>query len=161
MFVKVQKVTHDSFNKYGQVVLLPNYPAPLGTETIKFWPALARYMVNGKTEIGICTCLKRPRKIDSMERHLNTPEILIPLDDNFLLPIAVPSQPVNKGNKLKVKGIQIMNIKKGTAVIMEPGVWHWAVWPENGKSVTYLVLFKLNTPRYDFDKKSLEKTIGF
>jgi len=161
MFIKAQEASLGSFKTYGQLVLLPEGPAPLGTETVRFWPALAKYLINGQTEMGLCTCLERPRQIENLERHSVTPEVLIPLDDNFLLPVAAADQPVDEDNKLKVKDIRIMKVKRGTVVIMNPGVWHWAVWPETRREVTYLVLFKLNTPKDDFEKRDTEEVIEF
>ena len=161
MIVAIKEATPENFQGYGSLVTLPDYPAPLGTDTIRYWPALAKYLIEGETEIGLCTCLERPRQVESLERHCNTPEILVPLDDDFILPVAYTPQPVTEGNKLKVEGVQIMKIRRGTVVILNPGVWHWAVWPDKNKSVTYLVEFKSNTPKEDFEKKDIEKTIQF
>ena len=161
MLVAIKEATAENFQKYGSLVALPDCPAPLGTETVRFWPALAKYLINGYTEMGLCTCLERPRQIESLERHCQTPEILIPLDDAFLLPVAAAEHPVTEGNKLKVKGIRIMKVKRGTAVVINPGVWHWAVWPERRKEVTYLVEFKLNTPKDDFEKSRIKEVIDF
>ena len=161
MFVKVIKAYQDKFQKYGQLVMLPDVPMPLGPREIQFWPRLARYHIEGETEVGICRCFERRRRIENLERHKETPEILISVDGDFLIPIAPANQAENENGRLAVRKIQILHIPSGVAVILARGIWHWAVWPHRRKSVTYQVIFKLGTPTADCEKRDLVEPVEF
>jgi ureidoglycolate hydrolase len=143
------------------LVVLPDCPAPLGTDTVKFWPALTKYAISGETEVGLCTCFGRPRQIEHLERHQNTPEILVPLDGDFLLPVAAVDQPETQNGVLSAEGVEVIRVKAGTAVVLSSGVWHWAVWPHNRQSVTYLVMFRSHTPNEDLEIKEVKDMVQF
>ncbi len=161
MHIRVKDADAEEFGMYGSLVALPDYPAPLGTDAIRFWPALAKYSTSSEMEMGMCTCLERPRQIERLERHLTTPEILVPLDCDFLLPLAPADQPENGSGKLEAGGVEIIRFRAGTAVVLNPGVRHWAVWPANGESVTYLVEFRSDTHKEDLETKDTEDIIQF
>ncbi|MCL5102997.1 MAG: ureidoglycolate lyase [Armatimonadetes bacterium] len=161
MLIHVEDADEKHFRAYGSLVVMPDSPAPLGSDTVRFWPALANYSICGGTELGLCTCLERPRRIDRLERHLNTPEVLIPIDGDFLLPIASADQPVASNGALEPEKTEVIRVKAGCAVIIDPGVWHWAVWPASGESVTYLVLFASGTSKEDLEIRDMEDEIRF
>lgn len=160
MLVKVIKACRAEFQKYGQIVIVPEVPALLGTQEIRFWPCLAKYHIEGETEVGICRCFERPRRIESLERHKETPEILMPVDGDFFLPVAPADQPAGAG-RLRAENVQVFHIPSGAAVILERGVWHWAAWPDGKESITYQVIFKLGTPADDCEKKDIVKPVEF
>jgi ureidoglycolate hydrolase len=87
-------------------------------------------------------------RISEFERHLNTPEILIPSDTPFVLPL------------LSEEGqVEAFHINLGEAVVIHSGVWHGPCIPVNKSKATYFVIFRQHTPAEDVEKKSIADVI--
>ena len=139
-------VTPGDFAPFGMVVLRPTGTPTSQAVDYKFWSDIARYTIRGETEIGICTVYRQPEvRIDGMERHLHTPEILIPIDAPFVLPLLLDGAPVEEARAFRV------NI--GEAVVINPAVWHGACLPLGQEQADYFVIFRRGTPREDVEKK--------
>jgi len=148
--IKPKHITQDNFKKFGQVVISPVTTPTSQAGDYKFWSDLAHYVVNGETEIGLCTVYQQPTtKISGMERHLRTPEILIPIDAPFVVPLLRDGDPADQAEAFQV------NI--GEAVVIDEGVWHGACLPVGRKESSYFVIFRRNTPQEDVEKKSISK----
>src|SRR5690606_34425788 len=115
----------------------------------KFWSNIINYNIEGETEIGICTVYKQKENIlNGMERHLNTPEILIPIDAPFILPLLIDPEKSEKTEAFKV------NI--GQAVRINNSVWHGACLPVDSGQASYFVIFKKGTPFNDVEKINIK-----
>jgi len=157
MKVNVKPVSHKDFSRFGQLVSLPPGKAPSGNECVHFWPALGTYEVKGKAEIGLCRCLDRPHTLDSLETHSDTPEVLMPIDGPFLLPVAASPT----GDTIDAHTVEVFQVPAGQAVIMGPDVSHWAVFPSDAHSVLYLVIFKHQTADKDLAVFKLTEEVTF
>lgn len=148
MVVKARSANKENFNKFGAVVrLYSNEPTSYDT-TYKFWSNIADYFIDGKTEIGICTVYKQSiNEIKGVERHLETPEILIPIDAPFVLPLLLEGESENT--------LEAFEVNIGEAVIINQAVWHGACLPVGKEEASYFVIFKLNTSNQDVYKKDI------
>jgi ureidoglycolate hydrolase len=146
--MEVIKATPLSFKKYGKVVNAPSGIPTSEAKDYKFWTNIADYLIEGKTEIGICTVFKQVENIlNGMERHLNTPEILIPIDAPFILPVLMDGDPDSS--------VKAFKIEIGESIIINKEVWHGACHPVNARQSSYFVIFKKGTSRDDVQKKSI------
>ncbi len=149
MVITPQRAETDNFSRYGSVVKLPACTPASQDKTYKFWSDIAHYNIDGETEIGLCTVYKQPETIiDGMERHLSTPEILIPVDGPFYLPLLRDGKSEGKP--------EVFRIDIGEAVVVDPGIWHGACIPVGMYQCTYFVIFKRGTPVHDVQKKSFK-----
>jgi ureidoglycolate hydrolase len=143
---KARHVTAKTFSPYGKVVTTPKGKPTSQAADYRFWSDVADYTIEGNTEIGICTVYKqRKAEIARMERHLRTPEILIPIDSPFILPLLLEGE-----QDAQAKAFQV-NI--GEAVVVGSGVWHGACLPVGKKTSSYFVIFRKHTPLEDVEKK--------
>lgn len=148
MNIKSKKISAENFKKFGSVVTTPEGKPTSEAADYKFWSDIADYKINGNTEIGICTVYRqKENKITGMERHLKTPEILIPIDGAFVLPLLLQGDPEDKTEAFKV------NI--GEAVKINDAVWHGACLPADKKESSYFVIFRKGTPYEDVEKKNV------
>lgn len=146
--IKSKPADKENFKRFGDVVKLTNAEPTSQDNTYKFWSNISNYYIDGKTEIGICTVFKQSvNKIAGVERHLNTPEILIPIDAPFVLPLLLDGEEENK--------MEAFEVNIGEAVIINEGVWHGACLPVGKNEASYFVIFKLNTPNQDVYKKEI------
>ena len=141
-------VTRRNLGKYGQLVTRPSSRPTSQAVDYKFWSDLAHYFIHGETEIGLCTVFQQPHNIiTGMERHLKTPEILIPIDAPFILPLLLENDQESR--------VRAFMVGLGQAVVIDAAVWHGASLPAEGKQCTYFVIFGRKTPFQDVEKKQL------
>ncbi len=146
--IKAKPITPENFKKFGQIVTSPKSEPTSQAVDYKFWSDLAHYLVNGETEIGLCTVYQQPTtEISGMERHTRTPEILIPIDAPFVVPLLRDDDPAEQTTAFQV------NI--GEVVVIDKGVWHGACLPVGKKESSYFVIFRRNTPHEDVEKKAI------
>lgn len=149
MKIKSEHINEDNFRNFGRVVTAPKDQPTSQAKDYKFWSDIANYQIQGETEIGICTVYKQPEtKINGMERHLNTPEILIPIDAPFRLPLLLPGD--NENN------VKAFEVGIGEAVVINKAVWHGACIPVEKDESSYFVIFRRNTPHEDVEKKDIQ-----
>lgn len=143
---QTQPATPDSFRRYGSVVNAPAVEPTASDATFRFWSDLAHYGIEGETEIGLCTVYRQEApRVSWMERHDRTPELLIPIDAPFLLPVMEEDGPV-----------EIFRVEPGEAVVIGQGVWHSACLPVGADAATYFVIFRRGTPQQDVTKRDVE-----
>ena len=149
MVIKAQKVSREKFQKFGKLATTPvGQPTSEGVD-YKFWSDLASYQIDGETEIGICRVFQQEQNlIDGMERHLHTPEILIPIDAPFVVPLLQDGE--------TSKNAAAFQVEPGQAIVIDPAVWHGACLPVGKKESSYFVIFRRKTPYTDVEKKAIE-----
>ncbi len=150
MEVKAKLISKENFKKFGKVVKLPSTEPTAQAEDYKFWSDISHYEIEGKTEIGICTVYKQEKNIvEGVERHLRTPEILIPIDAPFIVPLLLENDSEEK--------MEAFVVGLGEAVVINNGVWHGACIPVGKEKSSYFVIFRLGTPSEDVEKKDVKK----
>jgi ureidoglycolate hydrolase len=146
--IKPEKISPESFSKFGKTVTPPMGKPTSEAKDYKFWSDIADYIIEGETEIGICTVFKQPKnEITGMERHLKTPEILIPIDAPFTLPLLLDGEDENLARAFQCS--------IGEAIVINKAVWHGACLPVGKSAASYFVIFRKNTPHEDVEKKNL------
>lgn len=149
MTLKPVPVSDAAFRQFGKAVLSPRGEPTSQAKDYKFWSDIAHFEIQGETEIGLCQVFRQPvNTIAGMERHLRTPEILIPIDAPFVLPLLL------EGASSRETGI--FRVEPGQAVVIDPGVWHGACLPAGAQASWYFVVFRRGTPQTDVEKKPIE-----
>jgi ureidoglycolate lyase len=147
MKIQSVRISHDNFTRFGSVVIPPADDPTAKGPTFEFWSDIARYRIDGETEIGLCTVSKQDTEVVSVvERHMKTPEILIPIDAPFDLPLV--------GDDGSVSAFRVAI---GEAVVVNRGVWHGPCIPVGKKESTYFVIFQRGTPNNDVEKKTIDE----
>ncbi|MGE5812170.1 MAG: ureidoglycolate lyase [Ignavibacteria bacterium] len=148
MKIKPEKISAENFRKFGKIVAAPKGAPTSEGADYKFWSDIADYYIEGETEIGICTVYKQPKnEIKGMERHLRTPEILIPIDAPFTLPLLLDGE--------SEKDARAFQCQVGQAVVINNAVWHGACLPAGKSTASYFVIFRKGTPHGDVEKRDL------
>ena len=148
MTIEATHATPENFAPYGSIAGTPFGPPTSQAADYKFWSDIAHYRIEGETEIGICTVFEQPvPEITALERHLRTPEILIPIDASFVVPLLLDGKPLEEAKAFRVD--------PGEAIVVEKGIWHGACLPVDERRSSYFVIFRRNTPHDDVEKKSV------
>jgi len=151
MKIKSEHISSENFKKFGKVVTAPKGSPTSQAADYKFWSDIANYNIDSDSEIGICTVYKQPKnEITGMERHLRTPEILIPIDAPFTLPLLIDGEAEDNAKAFQCN--------LGEAVVINKAVWHGACLSVGKDESSYFVIFRKGTPHEDVEKKNI-KTI--
>ena len=143
--IKPRRITPENFAPFGRVVTAPAHEPTASGPTFKFWSDIASYHVDGETEIGLCTVYRQDRDVvDWMEQHVRTPEILIPIDAPFVLPV------------MKDGNVQAFIVNPGEAAVIGDGEWHSACIPAGRMEMRYFVIFRRGTPAQDVTKQDIQ-----
>ena len=150
MNITPQRVTAENFMRFGAVAKLPTNAEPLAAEaSFSYWSDVAAFAIEGPTEIGYCTVFRQEGgPINWLERHVRTPELLIPIDAPFFLPVMRDDESVER--------LEVFEVRPGEAVVIGQGVWHGACHPTHGEEATYFVIFRRGTPAEDVAKRELQ-----
>jgi len=158
MIVKVKNLTAEAFSKFGEFVEVPSFPPLVESENVKYWGTVATFKVEGETEIGICIVRKGSNVLEFMERHVQTPEVLVPIKGDFILPVATSKNLEDPEECPRAEDIEAFYIKDEQAVIMKKGVWHYAPIPVGSES-SFFVIFKKETTKRDLDLKKINEKV--
>ncbi|MBE5846320.1 MAG: ureidoglycolate hydrolase [Lachnospiraceae bacterium] len=123
--IKAQKLTRDAFAEFGDFY---DCMDPKGHTLGAFFHDHMKFPVEGGRCVGISAMVKE--KVDETivtkaEYHNHSCELILPIDADVLLHVAPPSKaPVPEQT-------QAFIVPKGTAVILNIGVWHMGPTPIN------------------------------
>jgi len=153
--IKVKKITPTSFAKFGKVADAKIKPPLVDAENLKFWTTITTYTVDGETEIALCQVKKSVDSVEMLERHVKTPEILVPIEGDFILPVAPAGNLQDPEETPEASSVEAFLVRSDQAVVMEKGVWHTAPIPI-GEETSFFVIFRKETTKQDAAFKKLK-----
>ena len=137
---------------YGQFIEPADQPPAVNDPALRYWPDLFHFDVDGPIEVGLCVTEAREPVVRKLERHLQTPELLVALDGDMLVPVAPPSE----NGPRDLGGVQL---PRNHAFVFGRGVWHGWPLPTTGGTVRYLVIFRRGTLGKDLDVRELPEPV--
>lgn len=141
--VEVQPLTKEAFKPYGYLLERQTENPELVSEQYTMWIHEGRLEFEGEAWVGVSNLLKRPFRFSSMERHLKSMELMLPLNGSMLLAMA-PHESLDPEEVPPVDKVQVFEVKVGQAVIFNTGPWHWTPFPTEDV-VTILVVLREGT----------------
>ena len=149
MKLKAQPIGASAFALFGQVVSIPQAEPTASLEGMDFWAGVATLPDLGAAYgVGYATQAKRPFRQTSVERHLKTPELLMPVDGDMIVVVGPPDY-LDEPQRLPApERFVAFRVAEGQGVIFKPGVWHWAPFAVDA-TIRLLVIFAAGTPQSD------------
>lgn len=127
--------------KYGRVINLNNFECQ--DDVFGWCPDIIDFKPD--YSINVLSCKKRSFEVEKLERHKNTKEIIVPIDGNVLIPLAIGDDCQDR---------LTFSLSQGQALELNESVWHFIPYPQE-KDVNCLVIFKQNTGLNDIEFKQL------
>jgi ureidoglycolate hydrolase len=155
--VPVVRVTPETFAGLGQVVFKPTDQPTVTRPGLRFWSRVAAMDIPGEVEMGVLELTAQDFVFDSLERHVRTPEMFIPLQGVAIMPIGLGSGADGFPRPEEIKGFLI---DSETSIIMNPGVWHWIPYPLSPVA-SYLIPALVGTPTEDREVRLLAEPLRF
>jgi len=160
----LEKLTIEDANKrnfkgLGVIIKIPvegELEPTLQSSFFKHYAELGFIDCGGAVEFGITTFKKREFKVDKLEQHAKTPELLYAIDSDFIMPVAsiIYKDGESFPDLAKIKAIKV---NQGEGVIFDDGIWHWAPYPYDKEVSSVLVGFKKGTCHDDIIIRDLKK----
>jgi hypothetical protein len=100
---------------------------------------------------GSLACAHRKARLEKMERHLRTPELLSAVQGDAIICVA-PPQEASDG---AFAGVRALVVRQGQSILLEAGAWHWIPFPLNAEGARFMVLFRNRTGDEDLEIREL------
>ncbi len=143
-----KKLSVEGFARYGSYANMINPSAPhLGAEPIEFYRDMVQSVVGTVPVVsfGVCRVVKRPFVIDVSEYHDTTCEIVLPLDGDVVMHVAVAVPE----HEFPFDLAEAFLVPRGTIACLRPGVWHHAPFAFRTDCVNCLIALPERTYNND------------
>lgn len=155
MKINVNELNKENYSPFGQFVHSPDNTPTIQDDIVKYWAGLAGFEFDGMIDVGWVTVCKRPMQLTQLERHFHTVEVVIPLDDVMVLPVAIGRGPFDYQSQPKPDDIMGFYLRPGQMVTYAPGTWHFAGFPLNKATASFMVLTRRGTANTDVSMQSI------
>jgi ureidoglycolate hydrolase len=149
MNIKVIELSKEDYIPFGQFVHSPVHKPTIQDNIVKYWAGLAGFEFDGMIDVGWVTVCQRPMQLTQLERHFHTIEVVIPLDDVMVLPVAIGRGPFDYKVQPRPEDIRGFYLRPGQMVTYAPGTWHFGGFPLNKPEASFMVLTKRGTADTD------------
>lgn len=123
----------------------------LANDIIRFYGRLGVIEAAEGVELGIAAYRRRPPVVEKLEQHRKSRELLVAVDDDFLMPVA----PNGAGDRPDLSRAFVLRVRRSEGLLFAPGAWHWVPYPRKAESHA-LVGFALGTAQNDMHFHDLE-----
>jgi len=152
--IKIKDATPQNVKPFGCLVSRPKSRPTGKGDLLLYWKQQARFSFVGKDgEVSFLVAKKHPGVYPMLEAHLNTVEILVPLNCAINVAVARPAS----ATAPDMKSVRALRVKQGQAIMLGKGVWHWLPQPVGKSEAEILVIFADNTSAVDMVEKHLDE----
>ena len=139
---------------YYDLIALGAQKPVFSSDLLEFWCPLGSFPPYREGyDVGLCRIKKKFTEFDRMERHLNSVEVIVPINGDLFIPVAPP------GGSPSLEDVRIITVRVGEMLNLHEGVWHFACGPLRKVPLDYFVCLKRNTPTADLEMKELPKKV--
>ena len=125
-------------------------------EGFRYRDVVGDLQLNAPLSSGLLECYPRELRLDRMERHHRTREILVALEGEVAICLA-PPQEKSSGS---LDGVVALRMLAGQSIILEVGSWHWIPFPTTSQTARFQVIFRSETGKDDLDFYDFPHPVG-
>lgn len=142
--LKIRQLSLEGFKKYGSYAkMIDPIGEAIGEKPSEFFRDQIFLNLGQCNTASISTCRvhKRENIIDILEFHSRCGEAMIPLDGDILLQVA----PATPDQKIPYDKAEVFLVPKGTAIVLNYGVWHYAPYAYDCDAVNIMAILPERT----------------
>jgi hypothetical protein len=161
MELKVLEAATADLGGIGVALRLPEPGArkpDVENDLLQFFGKLGVIEAPGGVEFGICAYQRRELVVEKLEQHRRSGELLVAIDDDFLMPAAPNLAGLNQPDLSKAC---VLRVRRSEGVLFAPGAWHWVPYPVKKARSFALVGFAIDTPANDMSFHDLDPALRF
>jgi len=146
------------FARYGVRVSSKSKAPDAACPEFRWWANLGWPEMGGVPSVGLVESTgKDLHESRVFERHAATSETLIPVDADVVLVVA--RSPAGGGTGVDPESVRAFRVRRGEAVILHSGTWHYAPLTRAPRARTFVV-FDRRTPDADVHQVDSEADLG-
>lgn len=150
MGINVQPLTAKTIEPFGTIISGSVGQPMADNEEITYWGKIAIVNMPDNISTGIMLVHDREHVITKMERHTGTSEILVAMEGDSVICLAAPSVQEDA-----ITDITALHLKKGDAIALHKGTWHWAAFPWESEGAKFFVIFANDTEANDLETREI------
>ncbi len=141
--MQVKALNKNDFIQYGSVLDWKDAKLSSTSENHDYWDAVSEFHPDGTLVCSFLRIKKGIRaQIDEMECHYDTEELLVALDGDIVINVALPDSTKKAPDESTIGSFYM---KQGSGVILKAGMWHALPCTVSKDSSMTLVVFRKNT----------------
>jgi ureidoglycolate hydrolase len=145
-------LTVENFRDYGSLLHLVDEEPMNDNEEFQYWGKISSLEMGPTVSTGMVYAHRREPVVRVMERHLDTPEVMVALEGDFIICVGQASD-----KNENIEGVKAFYVKQGEAFALGKRVWHWAPYPVDSEGCKILIAFASGTEDNDLELKDLEE----
>jgi ureidoglycolate hydrolase len=147
--LRLQNLTEKTFSEYGQIISPESVKPSDREELYDWWADLVLFdKISNNYGVGMAKVQKHSTPQRCAERHMATPEFLLPIGGDMGIIIGPPDYPEEPSRLPDISRFAAFRIREGEGALLKPGVWHWVPYPLQSK-IHMLVIFAVETSKKD------------
>lgn len=147
MHLIIKDLTQDALAGIGCLLTDEPEPRPDSDEGFSYRDVVGDLQLNAPLSSGLLECHPRKLRLDRMERHHHTREILVALEGEAAICLAPPQEKASGS----LDGVVALRMSAGQSIILDVGAWHWIPFPTTGQTARFQVIFRSETGKGDLD----------
>jgi ureidoglycolate lyase len=157
--LRVEPVTAEAFAPFGDVIATPSRAQDAEGPGWRWWAETTALRGDDRPwTVGYLDLEPAPpARFDWAERHMRSPEAVVPLSGACLLYVAPPDDPEEPGRLPQLDAFRVFRLEPGTGVVLRPAVWHGAPIVVDGPTKAIVLLLE-GTGRTDVTKVPFDDT---
>lgn len=152
--LKQSPLTPENFKEYGFVLNVARQEPAADNPDFKYWSEISQLQMGRVASTGLLYGNMREPVATRLERHVNTPEVLVSVEGDSILCVGKPT-----GAGVNIEDVAAFYLKQGDAVALREGTWHAVPFPVNDAICKFIVMFALGTEDNDLELSDLPEEI--
>ena len=149
MKLQAQPLSAEAFAPFGEIVAQPKDAPIASLAELDYWADVAALPdLGGPLGVGYAALKVCPMVQKSVERHMQTFEVLLPVGGDIVVVVGPADYPSEPGRLPAPESFQAFRVPEGQAVILKAGVWHYAPFAVGGP-MSLFVIYKAGTAQND------------
>ena len=145
----VRELTADAFRPYGRVIERPARDRDANGPGWTWWAETVLLEGDGRPwGVGYLDLEPAAPRVDWAERHMRTPETIVPISGACLVYVAPADHPDEPERLPPLDRFEVFRVPPGSGVVMDRAVWHGAPLADGG-AARAIVLIHEGTGRDD------------
>ena len=116
--------------EFAKVARKVSWPQKDPGRPSQFWPAMSGFNVGSGSDVDISYLeSSRSEPSNGFDRHLNTEELFVCLEGEYVMPMAPCRKPDDPDDEPRIEDLIAFRVRAGDAYVLKPNVWHNGGWP--------------------------------
>ena len=154
--VPIVPLNEHTIRRYGRILSESTAEPSAREAEFLYWSQTSVLTLDQPLSTGLLVCHPRKPYLSQLERHVDTPEVLVALDGDSIICLAAPDE---EPAVRTPESLAAFKVTQGQAFVMNSGTWHWIPFPTEQRQTKFLVAFATDTESNDLEVVDLPEGV--